>query len=81
MSLVGSMTGRKPADTYKGLIKVDGNPNTALDSTLRTLCDGIGTDSALSLSTTTVRASKLEVDDIVIDSNSISNSTLDGGTF
>ena len=81
MSQIGSMTNRKPADTYKGLIKVDGQPNTALDSTLRTICDGVGTDSALSLSTDSVKASKLEVDDVVIDLNQITGATVSGGSF
>ena len=76
-----SLTGVKPADSYKSLFKIAGVNNQTLDTTLRTVEDGVGNDSALSLSTTSVKALKLEVDDVVIDSNKINNAILDGGTY
>ena len=76
-----SLLGKKPSDTYKSLIKVSGVNNQTIDSSLRTIEDGMGNDTALSLSTRTVKALKLEVDDVVIDSNSITGATMDGGTF
>ena len=44
-----SLTGTKIRDTYDALIKV--SDNGALDGTLQTLTDGLGNNSALSLST------------------------------
>jgi hypothetical protein len=44
-----SLTGTKIKDTYDSIIKV--SDNGALDGTLQTLTDGLGNDSALSLST------------------------------
>jgi hypothetical protein len=76
-----SLIGKKPSDTYKSLLKVGEDNNQILDTTLRPIEDGLGNDSALSLSTTSVRALKLEVDDVVINSNSISNASMDGGTY
>ena len=70
-----SLLGRKPSDTYKSLMKVGGTPNQTLDATLRTIEDGLGNDSALSISTTTVKTLDLEVD------GDITGSTLDGGTY
>jgi hypothetical protein len=46
---MASLTGTKIRDTYDSLIKV--SDNGALDGTLQTLTDGLGNDSALSLST------------------------------
>ena len=76
-----SLLGKKPSDTYKSLIKVSGVNNQIIDTTLRSIEDGMGNDTALSLSTTSVKALKLEVDDIVIDSNTITNAVLDGGSY
>jgi len=45
-----SLTGTKPKDTYDSLIKV--TDNGPLSGTLKTLTDGLGNDSSLSLSTT-----------------------------
>ena len=44
-----SLTGTKIRDTYDALIKV--SDNGALDGTLQVLTDGLGNNSALSLST------------------------------
>jgi hypothetical protein len=46
---MASLTGTKIKDTYDSLIKV--SDNGALDGTLQTLTDGLGNNSALSLST------------------------------
>jgi hypothetical protein len=50
---MASLTGKKPKDTYKDLLQVS-NSNAGIDSTLRFVSDGEGTDSILKLSTTTV---------------------------
>ena len=70
-----SLLGKKPSDTYKSLLKVGDGDNQELDSTLRTVEDGLGNDSALSISTTTVKTLDLEVD------GDITGSILDGGTY
>tara|TARA_Y100000310_G_scaffold345380_1_gene464308 strand:+ start:3308 stop:3529 length:222 start_codon:yes stop_codon:yes gene_type:complete len=70
-----SLLGKKPSDTYKSLMKVGGSANQTLDTALRTIEDGLGNDSALSISTTTVKTLDLEVD------GNITGSTLDGGTY
>ena len=76
-----SLLGRKPSDTYKSLLKVGESANQTIDTTLRSIEDGLGNDTALSLSTTSVKALKLEIDDVVIDNNTIVGATMDGGTF
>ncbi len=78
---MGSLLGKSPKQTYKGLIKIKDGDNQTIDTTLRALSDGVGTESALSVSTEVVNVKKLEVDNVVIDSNSISNASMDGGTF
>lgn len=50
-----TLTGRNPANTYKDLLQVS-NSNTGIDGTLRPIADGEGTDSALQVSATAVRA-------------------------
>lgn len=45
-----ALTGNTISSTYNALLKT--TANTALDSTLRTISDGLGNDSALKLSTT-----------------------------
>ena len=50
---MAALTGKKPKDTYKDLLQVS-NSNSGIDSTLRFVSDGEGTDSILKLSTTTV---------------------------
>ena len=50
-----SLTGLTPATTYDALIKV--GDNGALSGTLKTLSDGLGNDSSLSLSTTSASLS------------------------
>ena len=49
-----SLTGVYPADSYKDLIKVS-NANAGIDSSLRVVSDGEGTDSPLYLSNTKVK--------------------------
>lgn len=46
-----ALTGRVPKDTYKDLLQVS-NSNSGIDTTLRRVQDGEGTNGALSLSTT-----------------------------
>ena len=50
---MAALTGQKPKDTYKDLFQVS-NSNDGIDSTLRLVSDGGGTDSVLKLSTTAV---------------------------
>jgi len=50
---MASLTGKKPKDTYKDLLQVS-NSNSGIDSTLRFVSDGEGTNSILKLSTTAV---------------------------
>jgi hypothetical protein len=50
---MASLTGKKPKDTYKDLLQVS-NSNSGIDSTLRLVSDGEGTNSILKLSTTAV---------------------------
>jgi hypothetical protein len=50
---MAALTGQKPKDTYKDLLQVS-NSNDGIDSTLRLVSDGGGTDSVLKLSTTAV---------------------------
>ena len=45
-----SLFGLKPKNTYQALLKT--TANTAIDATLRTISDGLGTDTPLQLSTT-----------------------------
>ena len=74
-----SLLGRKPSDTYKSLMKVGGTPNQTLDATLRTIEDGLGNDSALSISTTTVKVINLEVTGDIIGPDA--GGFTDGGTY
>jgi hypothetical protein len=78
---MGSLLGKSPKQTYKGLIKIKDGDNQTIDTTLRALSDGVGTESALSLSTQEVLIRKLVVDDITIDGDTIEGATMDGGTF
>ncbi len=48
---MATLAGRKPSATYKGLLNID-NSNTGIDSTLRTVQDGEGTEGTLQLSST-----------------------------
>ena len=47
---MAALTGKKPKNTYKDLLQVS-NSNAGIDSTLRFVSDGEGTDSTLKLST------------------------------
>jgi hypothetical protein len=50
---MATLAGRKPSDTYKGLLNID-NGNSGIDGTLRTVQDGEGTEGTLQLSSTGV---------------------------
>ena len=50
------LTGQTPAETYIDLLKIS-NSNTGLNSTLKRICDGGGTDSIVSISTSGVDVS------------------------
>jgi hypothetical protein len=50
---MAALTGKKPKNTYKDLLQVS-NSNAGIDSTLRFVSDGEGTDSTLKLSTTSI---------------------------
>jgi len=71
----------KPQNTYKSILNIGSENNQTIDSTVRPIEDGRGNETALSLSTTSVKVLKLEIDDIVIDSNTITNAVLDGGSY
>tara|TARA_Y100000310_G_scaffold42381_1_gene39680 strand:- start:1971 stop:2216 length:246 start_codon:yes stop_codon:yes gene_type:complete len=74
----------KPSSTYKSLLNVGNQANTTIDTTLRTIEDGRGNETALSLSSTTVLARRLVVDDITIDGSTISGAVIeeiDGGEY
>ena len=76
-----SLLNKTPSATYKSLLKVGEGDNQELDTTLRVIEDGLGNDSALSLSSTAVGVERLLVDSVVIDNNEISGAVLDGGSF
>ena len=76
-----SLLNKTPSATYKSLLKVCEGDNQELDSTLRVIEDGLGNDSALSLSSTEVGVDRLLVDSIVIDNNTISGAVMNGGSF
>ena len=41
---MGSLLGKSPKQTYKGLIKIKDGDNQTIDTTLRALSDGVGTE-------------------------------------
>lgn len=63
---MATLTGKTVANTYKDLLQVS-NSNTGIDGTLRTMEDGEGTSSALSISTDAI-----QVDNINLNGNTIS---------
>ena len=71
----------KPSDTYKGLLNIGDTANTTIDATLRIIEDGRGNETALQLSTDAVKARRLIVDDVIIDGDTITGATIDGGTY
>lgn len=69
-----TLSGRAPKDTFKDLTQIS-NGNAGLDSTLRPLEDGEGTQSPLLLSTTGIRVDAIGTLDAEV------NATFDGGNF
>ena len=66
---MADLSNSRIADTFKDLLQVS-NSNEGVDSTLRTVSDGQGTDSALKLSD-----GAISVDNVKIDGNTISTTT------
>jgi len=80
---MSDLTGSTPAVTYKSLLKISNTANQVLDGTLRTIEDGLGTDSKLQLSTTAVNivgAGTLEYAGTAITSTAAELNIMDGGT-
>jgi len=74
-----SLLNKTPSATYKSLLKVGEGDNQTLDTTLRPVEDGLGNDSALSISTTTVKVINLEVTGDIIGPDA--GGFTDGGTY
>lgn len=70
-----ALTGRTPAATYKDLLQVS-NSNSGIDTTLRTVSDGEGTDSALQISTTGVKSTGTMVVTGQLTADTLATSTL-----
>lgn len=70
---MASLQGRLHNDTYKDLLQVS-NSNSGIDATLRVISDGEGTASALYIS-----SNAIQVDNIKLDGNTISNVDVAGG--
>tara|TARA_R110002012_G_scaffold140357_2_gene297879 strand:+ start:2460 stop:3575 length:1116 start_codon:yes stop_codon:yes gene_type:complete len=60
-----TLTGTKPKDTYKGLMKFSNNE--PLNNNYRYLSDGYGNDSALEISTTSIRVNGAESKKSIIE--------------
>ena len=69
---MATLTGNSIASTYKDLLQVS-NSNAGVDATLRTVDDGEGTASALSIS-----SAAIQVDNIKIDGNTITSEDTNG---
>ena len=69
---MAALTGNSVASTYKDLLQVS-NSNAGVDATLRTVDDGEGTASALSIS-----SAAIQVDNIKIDGNTITSEDTNG---
>ena len=59
---MGTLSGNAIKNTYQGLLKT--SDAAALTSSLKVIEDGTGVDSALSLSTTTVKAESLQINTV-----------------
>jgi len=68
------LTGSTVASTYTGLLKT--TDNATLTSTLKSLCDGGGTDSALQVSTTAVNS----IGDFSVATNKLTVASASGNT-
>ena len=69
---MAALTGNSIASTYKDLLQVS-NSNAGVDATLRTVDDGEGTASALSIS-----SAAIQVDNIKLDGNTVSATNSSG---
>ena len=69
---MAALTGNSVASTYKDLLQVS-NSNAGVDATLRTVDDGEGTASALSIS-----SAAIQVDNIKLDGNTVSATNSSG---
>jgi hypothetical protein len=69
---MATLTGNSIASTYKDLLQVS-NSNAGVDATLRTVDDGEGTASALSIS-----SAAIQVDNIKLDGNTITSEDTNG---
>ena len=69
---MATLTGNSIASTYKDLLQVS-NSNAGVDATLRTVDDGEGTASALSIS-----SAAIQVDNIKLDGNTVSATNSSG---
>lgn len=56
---MATLSGNSIKDSYQGLLKT--SDNAAISSSLKTIQDGAGNDTGISLSSTTLRASSLEI--------------------
>ena len=56
---MATLSGNAIKDSYQGLLKT--SDNAAVSSSLKTIQDGLGNDTGMSLSTTTLRAASLEI--------------------
>ena len=65
---MGTLSGNAIKNTYQGLLKT--SDAAALTSSLKVIEDGTGVDSALSLSTTTVKAESLQINTVADGSSS-----------
>jgi len=65
---MGTLSGNAIKNTYQGLLKT--SDAAALTSSLKVIEDGTGIDSALSLSTTTVKAESLQINTVADGSSS-----------
>jgi len=66
-----NLTGIKAKDSYRGILNLAGS-NQVLDTTLRTVTDGMGNASPLQLSTTNVSISASGVAGLIIDQDIVS---------
>ena len=69
---MAALTGNSVASTYKDLLQVS-NSNAGVDATLRTVDDGEGTASALSIS-----SAAIQVDNLKLDGNTITSEDTNG---
>ena len=67
----------KPQNTYKSILNIGSENNQTIDTTLRTIEDGRGNETALEVSTTTIAVGDVKIK----NDNTIKGATLDGGTF